>query len=61
MENFRFIEELCVYLQSNLVHSAIFARHIAHILPNYHTERIKEQTPIIVKSRHRRKSKHQSS
>ena len=22
MENFRFIEELCVYLQSNLVHSA---------------------------------------
>ena len=51
MENFRFIEELCVYLQSNLVHSAIFARHIAHILPNYH----KEQTPIIVKSRHRRR------
>ena len=43
MENFRFIEELCVYLQSNLVHSAIFARHI------------EEQTPIIVKSRHRRR------
>ena len=40
MEKFRFIEELCVYLQSNLVHSAIFARHIAHILPNYYTERI---------------------
>ena len=55
MENFRFIEELCVYLQSNLVHSAIFARHIAHILLNYHTERINEQIPIIVKSRHRRR------
>ena len=37
MENFRFIEELCVYLQSNLVHSAIFARHIAHILPRANT------------------------
>ena len=40
MEKFRFIEELCVSLQSNLVHSAICARHFAHILPNYHTERI---------------------
>ena len=37
------IEELCVPLQ-RLMAKAIFARHIAHILPNYHTERIKEQT-----------------
>jgi hypothetical protein len=44
MGKIRFIEELCVSLQSNLAYSAIFARHIAHILPNYHTERIKEQT-----------------
>jgi hypothetical protein len=28
MEKFRFIEELCVSSQSNLVYSAIFARHI---------------------------------
>lgn len=41
MEKVRLIEELCVSLQSSLAYSAIFARHIAHILPNYHTERIK--------------------
>ena len=40
MEKFRFIEELCVSLQSNLVYSAIFAKHIAHILPHSQTERI---------------------
>ena len=40
INKYRFIEDLCVSLQSNLVHNAIFARHIAHILPNYHTERI---------------------
>ena len=36
------IEEICVPLQS-IMAKAIFARHIAHILPNYHTERIREQ------------------
>ena len=35
------IEEKYVSLRS-IMAKAIFARHIAHILPNYHTERIRE-------------------
>lgn len=45
------IKDLYISLQ-RIEGKACFARHIAHILPNYHTERIKVQTPIIVKSRH---------
>lgn len=33
------IENFCIYLQ-RIEGKACFARHIAHILPNYHTERI---------------------
>ena len=34
------IEDFCISLQ-RIEGKACFARHIAHIQPNYHTERIK--------------------
>ena len=34
------IKGFCIFLQ-RIEGKACFARHIAHILPNYHTERIK--------------------
>ena len=38
--NVAIIEDFCISLQ-RIEGKACFARHIAHILPNYHTERVK--------------------